>query len=251
MKRILFLVSILLFVAMSAIAQDLIFMRDLGKRIAATNIKVSIDETTYTKFNDESGKVYSLFNNEISMIAYVNGDVRFFEKEKKVTRRYNYKKNLLNFHLFDLIVNNFKLSYERIISNGKMGIQIPFAVGYGNGISGFDDIRNKFYTGISLNFYPTGQGKVRYFMGPGLQFGKGSYDDEYYAGGSSHPPMQVEKDTFVFRFLVNNGVIFSPIKELSLSAMLALGIRYVDESYDGNDNIKTVGAFSFNLAYRF
>lgn len=251
MKRIAFLIAVVLFVTINVTAQDFIYMRNLSDRIAATNINVQHIETTYNIFGDESGQVMSLENNDISMIAYENGDIRFFEREKKVARRRNFKKNLINYHLFDLVVNNFKLSYERIISNGKVGIQIPIAIGYGNEdrISGYDDVHNTFYTGLSLNFYPTGQGGVRYFMGPGIQVGTGFFNGYYTDSGNF---VNGNIDTFVFRFFINNGIMFTPIEALSISLVGSLGIRYTDKAYDSKNNkVKTVGAFSANLSYRF
>ena len=253
MKNI-FLVSALLFTIINMSAQDFIYMRNQTARVEATNIKVLTSETTYNLFGDNSGDIYSLTNKQISMIAFENGDVRFFEREKKIVNRHNYKKNIINYHLFDLVVNNFKLSYERIISNGKVGIQIPFSIGYGNGgdVSGFDDVHNKFYTGISVNFYPTGQGIVRYFMGPGIQVGTGYFEDYDYYDNTSNQSHYNNIDTFVFRFLVNNGIIFTPIEALSISLVGSLGIRYTDETeYDDDNNVRTVGAFSANLSYRF
>jgi len=253
MNKYLFLIIALLVVITNVSAQDFIYKRNQTERVEATNIQVLTSETTYNLFGDDSGDIYSLTNKQISMIAFENGDVRFFEREKKIVNRHNYKKNIINYHLFDLVVNNFKLSYERIISNGKVGIQIPFAIGYGNdgNISGFDDVHNNFYTGISINFYPTGQGIIRYFMGPGIQVGTGYFDDYYYDNntGQSH---YNNIDTFVFRFLVNNGVIFTPIEALSISLVGSLGIRYTGETqYDDDNNVRTVGAFSANLSYRF
>ena len=253
MNKYLFLIIALLVVITNVSAQDFIYKRNQTERVEATNIQVLTSETTYNLFGDDSGDIYSLTNKQISMIAFQNGDVRFFEREKKIVNRHNYKKNIINYHLFDLVVNNFKLSYERIISNGKVGIQIPFAIGYGNdgNISGFDDVHNNFYTGISINFYPTGQGIIRYFMGPGIQVGTGYFDDYYYDNntGQSH---YNNIDTFVFRFLVNNGVIFTPIEALSISLVGSLGIRYTGETqYDDDNNVRTVGAFSANLSYRF
>jgi len=252
MKRIAFLITAVLFVTMSVTAQDYIYMRDLGDRISATNINVQHIETTYNIFGDESGQLMSIENDQISMIAYENGDVRFFEREKKVARRRNFKKNLINYHLFDLVVNNFKLSYERILSNGKIGIQIPFAIGYGDedNLSGYDDVYNTFYTGLSLNFYPTGQGGVRYFMGPGIQVGTGFFSDGYNSNSGQYTNVNI--DTFIFRFLINNGIMFTPIEALSISLVGSLGIRYTDKvKYSGDNNVKTVGAFSANLSYRF
>ena len=46
--------------------------------------------------------------------------------------------------------------------------------------------------------------------------------------------------------------MFTPIEALSISLVGSLGIRYTGETnqYDDN-NVKTVGAFSANLSYRF
>ena len=252
MKKITIIVGALFFIIINVGAQDFIYMRNQTERIAATNIKVQANETNYNIFGDDSGTKYSLSNKQISMIAFENGNIRFFEREKKVINRNDFKRNIINYHLFDLVVNNFKLSYERILSNGKVGIQIPFAIGYGDydNISGFDDVHNTFYTGVSVNFYPTGQGIVRYFMGPGIQVGTGYFEDYYYDHtGNSY---NNNTDTFVFRFLVNNGIIFTPIKALSISLVGSLGIRYTDKTENNSDNnVKTVGAFSANLSYRF
>lgn len=251
MKRILLLTTTLLFITISISAQDFIYLRNQGDRIAATNVKVQNTETNYSLFGGDPDQVFSIENDQISLIAFENGVLNFFESDKKINRRRNFKKNLINYHLFDLVVNNFKLSYERIISNGKIGIQIPFAIGYADEdrISGYDNAHNKFYTGLSVNFYPTGQGVVRYFMGPGIQIGNG-YFTSYYESSGQH--INANLDTFIFRFLINNGIMFTPIEALSISLVGSLGIRYTDKTQDFNsNNVITVGAFAANLSYRF
>lgn len=253
MIRYVVLGLVFLFLTTNISAQDYIYKRNQKGRITANIIDVLSHETIYKLFGEESGQILTIRNNEISLIAFENGDVRFFEKEKRVINRNNYNKNIINYHLFDLIVNNFKLSYERIISNGKIGIQIPIAIGYGDSdnISGFDDVYNKFYTGLTVNFYPTGQGKVRYLMGPALQIGTGYFDNNHYDPSGGYTSYS-NIDTFILRFLVNNGIMFTPIKALSISLVGSLGIRYTDKTRDQNDNsVKTVGAFSANLSYRF
>jgi len=251
MKRIILITTALFFVMISITAQDFIYLRNHGDRIEATNVQVQHNKTTYSIFGNDPKQIFSIENDNISLIAFENGDLKFFEIERNVSRKRNFKKNLINYHLFDLVVNNFKLSYERIIANGKVGIQIPIAIGYADQdrISGFDNAHNKFYTGLSLNFYPTGQGGVRYFTGPGIQVGNG-YFTSYYESTGVHVDSNL--DTFIFRFLVNNGVMFTPNEAFSISLVGSLGIRYTEKTRDHNDNnIITVGAFSANLSYRF
>lgn len=253
MKKHILLTLVLLTGLSTIYAQDYIYMRSGKKRVPATNIEVQASHTTYSLYGDESGKVSAIDNSDISMILFQDGKTQFFERESRAISRINFKKNFINYHLLDLVVNNFKISYERLFSNGKIGVQIPFAVGYGDyeNISGFDDVHNTFYTGVTLNFYPTGQGKVRYVMGPSIQVGTGYFDDGYY-DYQNDIYISDNIDTFILRFLINNGVMFTPIDALSITIVGSLGIRYTDEKNIWEDqNIKTVGAASVNLSYRF
>jgi len=87
-------------------------------------------------------------------------------------------------------------------------------------------------------------------MGPAVNVGTGNYED-YNGYYNSLEPYDETYDTFILRFYVNNGVMFSPIPELSLSAVGSIGIRYVENNSSTIESVKTVGAFSFNLSYRF
>ncbi|MCF6169812.1 MAG: hypothetical protein L3J66_02390 [Bacteroidales bacterium] len=249
MRNIQFSLIVFILVFSSGLfAQDYIYLRDQQKRIAAKNIRISGSEIRYESYDKTGGQVYSLPSGQVSLVAYQNGEVRLIERKSKIISRYDFKRNLFTYHLFDLVVNNFTVSYERILKSGKIGIEIPLSFGYSENNSGYDDLSNKFYSGLYLNFYPTGQGKVRYFMGPGIRIGVGHNDYGYYDGNNY---IENNSDSFYGKLLVNNGIIYSPISTLSLSAILSLGIRYFPEANYSNEVVKTVAAFSFNLAYRF
>ncbi len=249
MKTTFITLVLLLFSAMM-FSQSYIYTRTQRERIASEKIKVNDDETTYQLYNNTDGEVYSIPNNEISLIAYENGKVRFFESVENAEKRNDYNPNFMTFHLLDMVVNNFTLSYERIISKGKIGIEIPVSFGYDEDLSGFDDLRNTFYTGVTLNFYPTGQGKVRYFLGPSIQVGQGYFNDGYYDYQSNYVTENI--DTYVFRILINNGVMFTPINALSIKLSAAIGIRYTEKlKYEDDEQINTVGAANVSLSYRF
>jgi hypothetical protein len=52
--------------------------------------------------------------------------------------------------------------------------------------------------------------------------------------------------------LVNNGVIFTPIKALSFSIIGSIGVRYVFKMPpDYDQRVRTTGGVSVNLSYRF
>ena len=242
--------TILVFIAATMFSQSFIYTRTQGERIAAKKIKVKDSETTYEIYNNNTGDVYSIPNRDISFIAYQNGNVRFFESVESAQKRNQYNPNFMTFHMLDMVVNNFTISYERIISKGKIGLEIPFSFGYDDDLSGYDNVRNKFYTGLTLNFYPTGQGKVRYFLGPSIQVGEGFYEGYYTQNNSTY--VDEKLDTFVFRLLINNGVMFTPIDALSIKLSGSIGIRYTDKvKQEGDNDIKTVGAGNVSLSYRF
>lgn len=228
-------------------AQDYIYLRDQSPRLAVKSLDIGKSETKYQLFDNSTSTVFAVNNIDISMITFEDGKVRFFENEVRIKTEYDYNANLFTFHLFDLIVNEFTISYEHIFNQGQIGLQIPLSVGFSDSnINGFDDIDNKFYSGLSLNFYPTGQGKVRYFLGPGFQLGNGEYEESYYYGGQYE-----NRETFFFRFFVNNGLVISPVKDMSLTVIGSIGVRYLGNPDENHDEIKTVGAFAFNLSYRF
>jgi hypothetical protein len=236
----------IVFSVQSMQAQDYIYLQNGSSRLATKNVKVGVGETRYQLFEGSTEATFALDNKDISLIAFEDGSIRLFSERDRIKSVYQYKKNLFTFHLFDLIVNEFTISYERIISKGKMGLQIPLSVGFSDAnINGFDDIENKFYSGLNVNFYPTGQGKVRYFLGPGVQIGTGSYDVHYYQSTT------VSAETFFFRFFVNNGLVISPVPDMSLSAVGSIGVRYLENPDENHEELKTVGAFAFNLSYRF
>ena len=247
MKKAIFTLMMMSFV-FALQAQDFIYLRD-GGRVQAKVQSVDKKNVMYRNFNDSSSPLYSLKKSQIMMIAYEKGNVQLFKKESAIIQHYLFKKNFVSYHLADLIINDFTLSYEHLFKNGTIGVQIPLSFGY-NHYEGFNGFSNRFYTGIYLNFYPTGQGKWRYFMGPGVRVGKG----EHRGGSWDHNLGQYVSNNkynlFYGKLLVNNGVMFTPIASLSLSAVLQLGIRYMS-GLASDETVVTTAAFSFNMSYRF
>ncbi len=248
MKNLTILFVIFLVFSSGLFAQDYIHLRDQQKRIAAKNIKITAAEIRYENYGADDGQVYIINPDQVNLITYENGEVRLLQKKAKIINTYDFKKNLITFHLFDLVISNFTISYERIISNGKVGIQIPFSLGYATHINVNNDfVISKFYSGLNFNFYPTGQGKIRYFLGPGIRVGTGHDNHD----NNNNNDNQTNPDSFYGKLLINNGVIFSPIQQLSLAAVLSLGVRYFPEAGQYNEEVKSTAAFSFNLSYRF
>lgn len=247
MKKLLFLLLTISIFSFDVFSQDYIYTRN-NNRIAAKDVTIDIAEVRYKDYNNPNGPEIAIKSNDISLIAFEDGRLQFFEPVKKIVVRNEFSKNLFTYHLADLIVNNFTISYERITKNGKIGFEIPLSLGYGR-YAEIDDIINQFYTGLSVNFYPTGQGKWRFLTGPTVRIGTAKWDYNYY---SEHEYYSYKSNTGYFKLLINNGVIFTPIRALSFSIIGSLGVRYVFKMPPNYDRrVRTTGGVSVNLSYRF
>jgi hypothetical protein len=105
-----------------------------------------------------------------------------------------------------------------------------------------------------VNFYPTGQGKWRYFVGPHARVGLGKQTDWVYyydESGNYLYDDTVEDEGIYTRFFVDNGVMFTPVRNFSISASASVGIRYFPEAVYNEDVIRPDGWFAFNIGYRF
>ncbi len=248
---------LVLFICITAklTAQDVITLKN-NYTIDAKDIVVTPKEVRYQDYYHNSAEILVLQKSKVSSILYENGStVNLYNIQK--TTPVDIGNNLLTFHFLDFVINNFTISYERIIANGKYGIQIPFSFGYSDKTttiplplptaSGYTNyLVNRFYTGIKFNIYPTGQGKVKYFLGPEIRFGNGVMHQDYDSYGQHNP---YTTNTGYVKFFINNGIIFTFVGSLSISAVGSIGIQHMYK-IDTNPT-QTTGALSINLSYRF
>ena len=235
-------------------SQDVIVLKNRAK-IDAKEVAIKGNVILYQDYTGNSGYEYSVDINKVDYIQYQNGEKLQVNEIAVISKsKTNYGLNLISFHILDFAINNFTFSYERILGNGKYSLQIPVSFGYGD--SGDNDLlplpfgtdyensfANRFSTGVSFNIYPTRQGKVRYFFGPSIQIGSGIYFPKYY---NDNPD---EIKTGFMGFMVNNGLMITPIEHLSMAVVGSLGARHFFKIENGK-TISTLG-ISFNLTYRF
>jgi len=131
MRRIIFSLAIFLVAfTFSSFSQDIIYKKDGTKEEAKITL-VAEKEIQYKKFNNLEGPVYALSKSQILMITYENGEYEMLtnmDDEAKQARKElskNFNRNLLSYHLFDVIYGDFTFSYERILSSGTIGISVP------------------------------------------------------------------------------------------------------------------------------
>jgi len=256
MKTFIILIATVLFTYSNLLSQDIITLKN-NYTIDAKNIVVTPDEINYENFYDDSGKILVLQKSKVVSILYQNGSkVKMYQPSITVTQS-TMGENLITFHFLDFAISNFTVSYERIIEDGKYGIQIPFSFGYSNKPTTIpvplpwdseytNSLVNQFYTGITFNIYPSGQGKVKYFLGPALRFGSGKYYENWSSYNSS-PNSSI--NTGYVKFLVNNGIVFTFANSLSITAIGSIGIQHMYKV--DNSPTQTTGALSVNMSYRF
>ena len=170
-----------------------------------------------------------------------------------------YGSNLIRYHMLNLIINEFTISYERILNNGKSGIQIPVSFGYDKepvevpwpppfeDASDPNQLVTKFETGVNFNLYPGKQGIFKYYLGPGLRFGTGFWYQDVY--GYNSPSLTDPIDTDYLKFFVNNGFLWSPAQYFAISLNGFIGIQHSFEATE--KETQTIGGLSFELIARF
>ncbi len=278
MKIWVFLIFII--ASISSFAQDIIYKKDKTK-IACKVIKVGINEIEYLKSDSLNANVKSISISEVTLIDYSNGDFDDFntqniiqntyvaasKRKKTLEFRYDslFTKNIISYHLADLFFYNLTGSYERILKSGKFGIKIPFRLG---SLELDEGSLMGFSVGTDLNYYPTGQGRLKYYVGPSLEIGSANESVYNYVGPYSNGYFVVpeaEKKLFVAAYF-NNGGVLQISKNFSLAMGLGVGIFngketlfegsfenniYVIRQLETTNYRELIAKFEFNLGLRF
>jgi hypothetical protein len=265
-----FAAFLLLFFALglTSYSQDILYKKD-GSKEEVKVLEINTYEITYKKASNPDGPAYVINRGEVVLISFANGEHELItpvteekggETEATVVREKpftkDYTRNIMSFHMFDVVFGDIAFSYERILADGRLGIKIPFSFGF-YGINPDDtpfDFNNLFYSGFGLNFYPTGQGRVRYFLGPNFRLGVGRASDYYYyydEWGNYVYDEYYEYNSFYMKYFIDNGVTFMATRNLSISAILSVGLRYVADPGDYVNHIQPDGQFAINLGLRF
>lgn len=153
--------------------------------------------------------------------------------------------------LSDVLVRRLSVEYEHVLSSGNMSITVPASVT----LSPFEDIWSDqvhWWFGMGLKFYPTGQGTVRYFVGPEFRFiSVTEYEYDWYYDSENNYFETNTNDKYIHAaFLINNGLIYSPTDEFFVSVSMGLGFlsRNPDTS---KETLVPMATPSFRLGFKF
>lgn len=163
-------------------------------------------------------------------------------------------KNNISLMLSDVVLKRISFEYEHIFGDeGNISINIPgsFAIGDAEDIYG-DAV--EWWGGLGMKLYPTGQGKIRYFVGPEVRvisakdYYYEDYQTVYYNGWAEEVPYKKEQYIHT-AFLLNNGMIYEPTEHFIFSVSMGLG--FISRDSKSGDSILPMATPSVRMGIRF
>ncbi|HEX8548552.1 MAG TPA: hypothetical protein VF691_16440 [Cytophagaceae bacterium] len=261
---------ILLLLSSYSFAQDVIVKRD-DSRLDAKVVEIGPSTITYKKFNSTDGKEFKISKNDVTEIQYQNGEVeQVTAPSVRSSYTTDFGKHFISYNTMSLLFSNISFAYEYYFSTGHFGIKVPLTLGFGN--TDFDPLGNdnniysiglnKVYSaGVDFNFYPGGQGRFRYFLGTGLEFGQFNYYRSYYNPNSQTNYGSDTKTREIgtyFAIPFKNGLHIQPTKNFNIQLSTGIGLGRSNANYgtyysyqDTEEDYLLYWNTSLNLGVRF
>jgi hypothetical protein len=259
MAKKLFLLFFLVLAVFHTYGQDIITRSD-GVTIQARAVEIKSSLINFKLFQQADSGVYQISTQDVQSVRLADGTTRSFPAPATAAP-FNYYtnsgRNILWYYPVDLFYSNFTLAYERVLPSGKVSLKVPLTIG----LSGSND-PDSYYTGfrenirlgagLEVNFYPFGQGRFQYYLGPALACR--SYRTYYYTAAQPTPQRQ---NAQMLSFALKNGLYYQFTKFFIISVDAGLGWRFFrkpdrpDNYYDPNDRNHAYLAGSLHLGFRF
>jgi hypothetical protein len=237
-------------------AQDTLYKSD-GSRLSVQILEKNNFQVRYKPSANPDGPVYVISTRDILKIVYQDGTVKEFsplQPPEKVISDYpireykihnqetDFGQNLIAFTITDLLFNSVTFSYEYTFESGDFSLRFPLSFGFAAlGLADSDsseysegDFYNRdktFSTGFDFYFYPAGQGLVKFYFGPSVEYGQFYYWSYVYNQSMSNNFYKKETGTY-FAFLLQNGMLAQPAKNFNVS--LNLGIGYSQKRFESS-----------------
>lgn len=241
--------------AQNLLAQDIMYKKD-GTKDTVTVEEVNPTEVVYKKYSRPDGPLYRLPKSQILLIQYNDGAIDVFDEaqpktpeEKREAEKKEFAeklgRNVISINYLNLLNGNIHMGYERITRDGMVGLKYSINYNIADVETDILAYLRLFSTGIDVNLYPTGQGRIKYFLGPSFRVGVAR--DFYYNGAGG--PRNVDYNYFSIFF--NNGFYAQPTKSLYLGMQAGLGMaKFVRRS--ARENFADLdGVIAFNMGWRF
>lgn len=155
-------------------------------------------------------------------------------------------RNNISIFLSDIVLKRLSFEYEHVFGEkGNMSINLPFSFAIAEVYDVYDD-QVKWWAGIGMKLYPTGQGKIRYFFGPEIRVISATYSDYYYYENYNQ---EYTEDMIHTAFLLNNGFIYEPAENFIFTINLGVGLMSRDQK--SNEGIQPMATPSVRMGFRF
>lgn len=252
MKTLITIFSILLF-STYGFSQDLVYFTN-GNLLKVKVLNQSSEGITFTLYDSSSEEVFSADKSELIRMIKENGQIITFAGRKTVTNNDGFPRNIMSFNVLHAPQARLTMAYQFINNKGNIGFEIPVSVGLMDDFS-FDPISelfdhsfySLFFTGITINWYPLGQRKVSYLLGPSFRIGIAK--DQYYYDYNYYDYNE-PKEQYYSKLLINNGLMLSPNEHFNISFIVSMGIMHHNAA-PGEYKFRTTADAAINLAFRF
>ncbi len=247
-------------------AQDTIFRKDSSIHIGKV-IKITDNQIKYVKSNNLNEPSNVINKEDVVKISYQNGKVDYFNINPTYRATItidpisnNFGRKFFSINVFDLTIGFLSIGYEYTFKSGNFSIKIPFSVGFialnppdtneGFNIEGIYYNKSKiFNTGFDFYYYPTGQGKLRYFTGASFEFGQFKYLI-YHNNPLSPNTFYLQKENSnYFAFFYQNGLLYQITKNFNISINVGFGYGWQTSSYENTTQFFINGGLNFG--YKF
>ncbi len=253
------IVAVLFISALSynAYSQDILFKKD-GTKDTVIVKEVNSIEVVYKKYRRPDGPTYRIYKSKLLLIEYADGTIEVYNKKntsatiktdesslKEEKLKAELGRSILSLNYLNIINGNAHLGYERITKEGNLGIKLSINLNIDNTEDGILKYQRDFTTGLDLNFYPTGQGKIKYFFGPSFRVGTVSERFNSDIRGSV-----IDYYRYLGLFF-NNGFNIQPTTKLNIGFQWAAGVGRFRNKQLSSNLIEVDGIIAFNIGYRF
>lgn len=170
--------------------------------------------------------------------------------ERPTTENLEFDRNNVSIFLSDVVLKRMSFEYEHIFGDqGNMSINIPFSIAIAEVSDVWDD-QVHWWVGIGMKLYPTGQGKIRYFLGPEIRVISASYTGYYYDYYENYTEQHDVSEEYIHTaFLLNNGFIYEPVENFIFTINLGLGL--ISREQSSYTDIEFYATPSVRMGFRF
>lgn len=209
---------------------DTLFLTDENHIVGTVN-KITSDSIHLTS---EGGRHYRLKHEDVVKLVYRDGTTEsfFYSSEEKFIHNQKYEVNfgrhLISMNLLTLfLVEELEVGYEYFTKSGYYSYYF-----YGIYSKYISSLQRSLSFGVDFNYYMTGQGRLRYLMGVGLESGMYKKNDD--------------NDLYIYA-KGNNGVLFQLTPKINISALFDIGLRNDLE----REKLFLFSSLRINMGYRF